>query len=152
MSLADARIRGDEIRKDIAKGATPRQQAAEKKRAGTVATLFDDYEKRHAKPNKRSWKTDRTIFEKDIRPAIGDKASGDVKRRDVVAMLDLIVDRGAPIQANRTLEIIRRVYSWALGRDLVEMNPWASRLKAILDGRGDEADNVVDINRGAANG
>jgi len=32
-------------------------------------------------------------------------------------------DRGAPILALRTHEIMRKVYSWGIGRELVEVNP-----------------------------
>ena len=33
------------------------------------------------------------------------------------------MERGAPIQANRTLAVIRKMYNWALARDLVDHNP-----------------------------
>jgi integrase len=41
----------------------------------------------------------------------------------VIALLDNIVDRGAPIAANRTLAVIRRMFGWALSRDIVAASP-----------------------------
>ena len=47
----------------------------------------------------------------------------DITRRDVREMLDAIVDRKAPIMANRTLALARKVFNFGLERDLVESNP-----------------------------
>jgi integrase len=41
----------------------------------------------------------------------------------VIALLDAIVDRGSPIAANRTLAVIRRMFGWALSRDIVPVSP-----------------------------
>jgi integrase len=38
-------------------------------------------------------------------------------------MLDEIVVRGAPIQANRTLEIVRKLFNWAVARDILGTTP-----------------------------
>jgi integrase len=38
-------------------------------------------------------------------------------------MLRAIKSRGAAIQSNRTLEIIRKLFNWAIGEELVEANP-----------------------------
>jgi len=38
-------------------------------------------------------------------------------------MLDDIVERGAPVQANRTFSVTRRMFNWAIGRDIIEHNP-----------------------------
>jgi len=49
----------------------------------------------------------------------------EITRSDVIALLDRIVDRGAPITANRTLAVVRRMFNFALSRDLVSANPCA---------------------------
>lgn len=88
--------------------------------APTVSDLIDEY---LSSTNKRSVNEDRRIFEKDIKPKLGMKKAKDVKRRDVIVLLDEIVKRGAPIGANRTLAATRRLYNWAIGRDIVDFNP-----------------------------
>ena len=40
----------------------------------------------------------------------------------MIALLDRIVER-APIQANRTLALVRKMFNWAISRDIVERNP-----------------------------
>jgi site-specific recombinase XerC len=44
----------------------------------------------------------------------------------VIALLDEINDRGAPIQANRTLASVRKMFSFGLQRDTVSANPCAA--------------------------
>jgi integrase len=63
------------------------------------------------------------ILEKDVLPRFGRRKAKDITRRDIIAPLDDIVARGAPIQANRTLKIVRKLFNWALGRDLLDANP-----------------------------
>jgi hypothetical protein len=42
-----------------------------------------------------------------------------------IELLDSILDRGAPISANRTLAWLRRLCSWAIERGILEANPCA---------------------------
>jgi hypothetical protein len=52
---------------------------------------------------KKSWKEDDRILRKDVQPVWVRKKTETIKRRDIILLLDEIVDPGAPIQANRTL-------------------------------------------------
>jgi integrase len=47
----------------------------------------------------------------------------DITRRDVVTLLDVIVDRGAPVMANRTLAAVRKLFNWCVGRDVIAASP-----------------------------
>jgi integrase len=123
MPLADARDRASDALRDASKGIDP----AEKKKASRGAESFkdfaSDYLERYAKVHKRSWKEDERAINRDLIPAFGSRKAKDIKRRDVIALLEKIVARGAPILANRTHEILRRMYNWGISRDLVEVNP-----------------------------
>ena len=46
-----------------------------------------------------------------------------VRRSDILRTLNAAVDRGAPVQANRILEIVRKMFNWAASRDYVEHSP-----------------------------
>jgi len=46
-----------------------------------------------------------------------------VTKSEVVQLLDGIVDRGAPIAANRTLALIRKVFNWAVAEGYLVINP-----------------------------
>jgi integrase len=48
----------------------------------------------------------------------------EVSKRDVITLLDGIADR-APIMANRTLAHIRKLFNWAVARDIIAASPCA---------------------------
>jgi integrase len=52
-----------------------------------------------------------------------DRKVSEIRRADIIALLDDIVDRGAPIVANRTLATLRKLFNWSIERDLIEANP-----------------------------
>jgi integrase len=127
LGLADARVKLAEARKLLASGIDPGavkvgQHKAERA-AETVTDLAEAYLVKWARPRKRSAAEDERILRKDVIPAWGRRKAKDIARRDVIALLDAIVDRGAPIAANRTLAALRKMFNWALSRDIVEANP-----------------------------
>ncbi len=128
ISLAEAHAEHAEAVRKLKKegidpGAVKQQKISAEKAAETVKELGTQYINRHAKKKKKSWQEDQRMLEKDIYPFWGKRKAKDIRRKDVIALLDGIVDRGAPIVANRTLEIIRRMFNFAIERDIVENNP-----------------------------
>jgi integrase len=49
----------------------------------------------------------------------------EIAKRDIIVLLDEIVDRGSPIMANRTLAAVRKLFNWAVSRDIVTASPCA---------------------------
>ena len=47
----------------------------------------------------------------------------DIARRDVLDLLDGIVEGGRPVAANRVLAAIRKLFNWAMERDIVSASP-----------------------------
>src|ERR1700733_1984254 len=133
LDLANARRRAQEALGEVAGGKNP---AAEKKaareaqkaasstadRVETVAASFiDKYVKRNVG---ESWAREaERLLTKEINPKFGCKRLGEVKKSDIHDLLDEIVDRGAPIVANRTLAVFRRLCSWAVERGVVDASP-----------------------------
>jgi integrase len=77
----------------------------------------------YAKVHKKSWREDARLLHHEVLPNWGRRKAFDITRRDMIALLDHIVERGAPIQANRVLALVRKLYNWAISRDLLEHNP-----------------------------
>ena len=103
--------------------------------APTVKTLATDYIEKYAKVNKKSWMEDQRILEKEI---LGMKAEGqrqagavdwskrkaaDITKRDVIILLDKIVDRGSPQTACNVFKIIRKMFNWSIKKDILEVSP-----------------------------
>ena len=126
-SLADAHAAHAKARQLLERGtdpATVEQDAKEEsRRSPSVRRLVDEYIEKYAKPRKRSWKEDERILHKDVVPRWGKRKAQDITRRDIILLLDEIVDRGALIQANRTLAAVRKMYSFAMGRGVLDSSP-----------------------------
>lgn len=122
LTLADARDRARAIINEANAGNDPADKKRERKKAPTWEKLAEEYIELYAKKRKRTWKSDENILQKDIVPAWRNKKPQDIKRKHVIDLLDDIAAR-APIQANRTLALLRKIYNWAISRDIVEVNP-----------------------------
>lgn len=97
-----------------------------------VRAIAVQFLERHAKPKNRDWAKTQYILDREVLPAWGDREIAEVTRADVIALLDKIVDRGAPIHANRTLAVVRGLFNWAISRGLIERSP-AAGVKAPGD-------------------
>jgi integrase len=134
LSLADARGRARRVLRDVALGTDPQamreaeaQQREAEARRVTFGSLAATYIEKHARPRKRTWKTDRRYLMTECK-AWKARLATDITRRDVRDLVEAIGDRGAPITANRVLEVVRSMFNFAVDRELVETNP-AARCK-----------------------
>lgn len=129
VTLAKARAAYAEAVDKVRNGQDP---AAEKvaakhkeRQAETIEQLAAEYMEKWAKPRKRSWTEDQRMLDKDVLPAWKRRKAKDIGRRDIIVLLDQIVDRGAPQSANRTHALIHKVFEFAVVRDIVPFNPCA---------------------------
>jgi integrase len=89
----------------------------------TFGDLARLYMERESKPKKRSWKRDQQAVDRDLVPAWDRKPAAAIRRREVVALLDSIMDRKAPMQANYVRSVLSCIYRFGISRDLVDFNP-----------------------------
>jgi integrase len=128
VGLADARERARRYAEIVAKGISPVADA--KKDRGSSKTLnsvkeFGDhwYQSEIAGKSESYRKITRRILDKDIIPAIGNKALAEVNAGDVLAICDRIKGRGSPQSALVTRNIIKRMYEYAISRQAATVNP-----------------------------
>lgn len=105
------------------KHITARQKREEYRLAFTVSDLITEYIEKHAKPTKRSWYEDERILNKDALTVWGNRKATDIKKRDVVLLLESIIERGSPASANNNFKIIRKMFRFAVQRDIIEHSP-----------------------------
>ena len=55
----------------------------------------------------------------------GKEKARELSKRQLVALLDEIVDRGAPVAANRTYALLRQLFEFAAAKDLIPASPMA---------------------------
>ena len=94
-TLADARARARDLRRTVEAGGDPIDDAKAKARRMTVAQLVERYLALIEK-TQRDHKRVRRSIERDVLPVLGDRPAEDIKRRDIISILDTIVRRGAP--------------------------------------------------------
>jgi len=125
VSVADARDHATSALGDIVKGSNPAEDRARAKADPTFGELAELYLKHHARIKKkpRSVKADEQMLAADLLPAWKDRKLPAIGRRDVNALLDEVMARWAPIQANRVRALCSTIFNFAIGRDLIEHNP-----------------------------
>ena len=127
LGLADARQRAREALSRIALGGDPAVDRAADRKAMTFSELSTSYLDLHA-CHKRSGREDARIIRVELLPQWRRLLAKEITRRDVRELLRRIADRPAPIMANRTLALVRKMFNFAIEEELVRDNP-AQRVK-----------------------
>jgi integrase len=84
----------------------------------TVEKVIDEFLDRYVRRNKlRSAEEVERVFSRYIKPTIGGISVYQLKRSDVVKLLDGIEDAGAPVMADRVLAHLRKALNWHAARD-----------------------------------
>src|SRR5262249_20528744 len=81
---------------------------------------LEQYCKRRTRPT--TWINTEGIFRRDILPAWGERSVHDIKRRDVIDLVERIAEE-RPVMANRALTAISKFFSWLISRDVVDASP-----------------------------
>ena len=127
VSLETARTKFEDARRQVKNGIDPLNAEADKKleriKAPTIANLIEEYIENHAKPTKRGWAEDKRILEYDALKVWGKRKAADITKRDVVVLLDSIVKRGSPGSANNNFKIIRKMFNYAVEKDILKISP-----------------------------
>ena len=127
----EAREEAKRMLAEIAGGKDPREtrQEAVRTASETVEVVARRFIERHAKANNRTWKEVERKLDVNVLPHWGKRPIASITQRDVIALLDSIVDRGAAVEANRVLATVRKLFNWACERGTIETSPCA-RVKA----------------------
>ena len=127
LGLAAARVAARRALGEVARGDDPAATKQAEHRAGTFRELADLYLEKHAKRRKRSWRADERMLNVELLPVLGATRAKDVTRREVRALIEAVAHRGAPILANRTLALVRKVFNFGLDQEFpgLEGNPCA---------------------------
>jgi integrase len=126
VSLATARERAWTQRADISGGADPagairsrREQAA---RVLTFGKLADQFIENYAKRHKKTWAMDEWFLRKHVLDDWRDRPVGKITRADTAALLDKIAANSAS-SANRTHNVLAKIFNWAVDSGLIEAGP-----------------------------
>jgi integrase len=116
-TLAEARKAATEALHVLAKGVDPGAAKAEAalrtavRNADTLAAVTEEYLRREG-PKLRTLAQRKDTFERLILPVLGSTPIADIKRSDVVRLLDKVEDKSGPRMADECLMAVRRVMNW----------------------------------------
>ena len=108
-SLGSARALALDARGEVEQGRDPRSSDAD----DTLQSVCEEYLSR-AKLRSKDWYAG--VLERLVYPKLGTRLIGDIKRSEIVRLLDKIEDRSGPVMADRTLAIVRRIMNWHASR------------------------------------
>ncbi len=148
MSLQEVRERYLEHHRALARGDDPQQEIKRQEEGSgnvTCQAFAETYMARWAIPRKRTHAEDRRMLDKDVIPCIGSMRMVDVTRADIVAVIDRISKRGAPISANRTLALLKRFFGFAIERGVLEHSPCAHARAPAKENQRDRVLNPEEI-------
>jgi integrase len=123
-SLAAARKQAKDFRQEVDAGTDILEERRADRQEPAVSDVLGRYCKAHVDKLK-SGPAMRATMERYLVPALGKRKIRDVRRRDVIAMVeDLAHDR--PRQAALLLAYTKGLFAWAEDREIIEANPAAT--------------------------
>jgi integrase len=111
-SLAKAHTIADEARAALEAGRDPRSALAAPE---TLKAICEEWITREAGAL-RTGDTRKSTLERLVYPVLGNRPISDIRRSDIVRLLDGIEDTSGPVMADATLAFIRRVFNWHASR------------------------------------
>jgi integrase len=122
MELDEAHDAWRAARLAVSKGESPAH--IKPTAADTFAATAEEWLQRDQAKN-RSANEVRRAIEHDVMPAWGERLIAMITRRDVLELIDAVADRGALTMARRLHSHLHRLFRWAVGRGILEVNPMA---------------------------
>jgi integrase len=127
-AAADARHRVEQgidpaAQKRTAKAAS--EKCAAERAADNVAALAEQFLRLYAKVSTRprTYQQTEDVLRRLVLPAWQGRTVHDVRRRDVIALIDDIAGERGPHMANKALAVLGRWFAWLVNRDVVAVSP-----------------------------
>ncbi len=131
VGLGDARTAADKLRATVAAGTNPVEQKRAKRATAherSFPAVAERFMVEHSRRKKRSSDGDDRNLKLHVLPKWKSRQIEDIRRADVIALIEDLVQSGRPTLANRVHSLISSIFSFALDSELIGANPCA-RLK-----------------------
>ena len=124
LSLHDAREKARSILRAVELGRYIELSPDEEQQCTpTLGEIVPQFIELYAKPRTKDWKgTERILLKFST---LFSHPVDEIKRADVVHVLDTIIADGAPTRANRALAAIKKLMNWCIDRGVIETSPVA---------------------------
>ncbi|GAB1378302.1 tyrosine-type recombinase/integrase [Pararhodobacter aggregans] len=127
MGVADARGAASRALERIDRGQNPSDdkkaaKAAAEPSRDQLRSVIEVFLARHASRNRRPDAV-AAMFRREVLNQWGEREIQSITKRDMIQLLDAVVDRGSPVTANRLRAHLNTLFNWAKGRDILQINP-----------------------------
>jgi integrase len=124
IDLKAARALAGKALRVVAEGRDP---GREKLLADSVDRIVEEFLERHVRRSNRPRTAQETerLLRQHVLPRWRSRMVHEITRRDVLDILDRVVDGGARIAANRVLAAVRKFFNWCVARDVLAASPCA---------------------------
>jgi integrase len=136
IDLGTARKLASAALRAVADGRDPTQEKkARPAKADDIATVTDQFIERHCRRSNRPRTAAETtrLLQQHVLPRLRGRKVNEITRRDILDVLDRVVDNGAPIAANRTFAAVRKLFNWCVSRDIIKVSPCAGMKPPTLE-------------------
>lgn len=121
VSLPKAREKAMDALRQVGDGIDP---ASRRRQPGMfVEAICADFIRQYAKPRNRNWRETERVLNREFVSIHGQRDIRQIKRADILEIMDGAVERGAGYQANRILATVRKLFNWCLERGIIEASP-----------------------------
>ena len=127
VGVADARTRARHALVDAAAGNDPvgKKRIQRERQADTFERVVAEFTLRFLKPRQKRWWATEAIIKNKLVTAWRGWPIGQIRKADVLKLLDREMDAGRARTANQTLQLSRQLFRWAIQRGYVEQDPTA---------------------------
>jgi integrase len=127
LDLKAARALAGKALRAVAEGRDPGREKIQARalRPDTVEAVMELFIERHClRVNRPRTVTEtKRLLYRHVLPRWRNRLLRDITRRDILDLLDDIIDAGTPIEANRVLSATRKMFNWSLQRDILSVSP-----------------------------
>jgi integrase len=102
--------------------ATEKREARRRLVTDRVDDLVEGFIKQHASKRRSGAEIGR-ILKREIVGRWGSRSVHEIKRRDIIELVSEVVDRGAPVAANKTLKVAKTFFGWCVGKAILDRSP-----------------------------
>jgi integrase len=102
--------------------ATEKLEARRRLTADSVPEVINLYGRLHLS-QRRSGREVMQILQRNFVDRVGSRSVHSISKRDIIDLVNTVVDRGSPVAANKSLKVVKSFFNWCVGRAIVERSP-----------------------------
>jgi len=102
--------------------ASEKQEARRRLTTDRIDDLVEVFIAQHVSKRRSAVEISR-VLKRELVDRWGSRSVHEITRRDLIQLVSEIVDRGAPVAANKTLKLAKTFFGWCVGKAILDRSP-----------------------------